>query len=32
MARVKQPYEIIREDDFWKERRKPLKTVDYKKH
>jgi len=27
MARVKQPYEIIREDDYWKERRKPLRTV-----
>ena len=28
MARVKKPYEIIREDDFWKERRKPIRTID----
>jgi len=23
-----QPYEIIREDDYWKERRKPLRSID----
>ena len=22
------PYEIIREDDYWKERRKPLRSID----